>query len=221
MKFYHVSENIYENIKRFNPRIPLSILKEEDSNINRVCIAKSIKDCLSAINYHISVNYMFNELEENEDYIGNRIIKVYEFEIDENDMNLLDYKKIQRYVPDSIKTKEYWYLKSLIPIKSYLINITSYDLMDNDSNILTNVEYEIIKDLNIIPKEASVFIFNENDKENLIEMIELFNSQTIIKGTINNNTANFDLKEFPLNKENYEKTLYNKFNWFNCKINFS
>lgn len=221
MKFYHISEDIYKNIKRFNPRIPLSILKEEDSSINRVCIAKSIKDCLSAINYHISVNYMFNELEENDGYVGNRIVKVYEFEIDENDTNLLDYIKIQKYVPDSIKTNEYWYLKSLTPIKSYLINITNYDLMYNDSNILTNVEYEIIKNLNAIPKEANILIFNEDDKENLIEMVELFNSKTIIKGSINNNIGIFDLKEFPLNKENYEKTFYNKFNWFNCKINFS
>lgn len=221
MKLYHISENIYENIETFNPRIPLSILKEEDSSINRVCIAKSIQDCLSAINYHISVNYMFNELEENESYVGNRIVRVYEFDINEKDENLLNYNQISKYVPDSIQTKEYWYLKPLTPVKSYLINIINYDLLDNDSNILTDLEYEVIEDLNIIPQVVNISVFTEEDKNNLAEMVDLFNSQTLINGNINDKIAKFDLKNFPLNKESYKKTFENKFNWFKCEITFN
>lgn len=220
MIFYHISENIYDDIDTFIPRVPLSILKNENSTKKRICIAKSIKDCLSGLNYHTSVNYMFNESEENESYVGNRIIKVYEFDINEDDINLLNYKDIRNYVPDSLESKEYWYLNILKPKKSYMINIVDYDLLDNNANILDKVKYELIMNLKSIPVKAKVVIPNKSDKNNLLEMIDLFNNQTVIKASLIENMAILNLRDFPLTIKSYEESFKNKFNWFDCEISF-
>ena len=50
---------------------------------------------------------------------------VYAFDIDSSDKTALDYRKLysDNLVPDSLLTKEYWYLKDLVPISVKEISI--------------------------------------------------------------------------------------------------
>lgn len=117
MILYHVSENLNNYIDVFYPRIPSKdrICLGENISIKRVCVSLNIAGAFSAM--------------PRQDDIVDKKFKVYEFEIDEKDKYLLDYKKLynKNYVQDSLCTKEYWILKNIKPSKYYNIVVKSYD----------------------------------------------------------------------------------------------
>lgn len=210
MRFYHLSEDIYNDILEFNPRVPKSILSGEDDKINRVCIAREIKDCINAISYYDSINFLYSSVEDNEVLSGSRLIKVYEFEINEDDGLLKDSFEISRYVPDAIFNREYWYMGSLIPVSSYIINIVDY-ICDYELSVnCTNVKYELV-DIKDIPTKA-IIDYNMNMFDlDLDEFLEYINENSNIKGYIKDSELVFMLNNFPMVCENYKNTFKNIF----------
>lgn len=204
MKFYHVSEDIYNDILEFKPRVPKSILKGENDNISRVCVAKEIKNCINSVDYYDSINFLYSSVEDNEVLCGNRLLKVYEFEIDDEDDLLKDFFEISKYVPDAIVNEEYWYMGNLKPLDSYIINIIDC-ANDNDIIKYNKVRYEIV-DIKDIPTEAIVNI-QSDDVEELLEYINNSN----IRGFLSDNNIVFKLDSFPMTIENYKATFGNMF----------
>jgi hypothetical protein len=117
MILYHVSENLNNYIDVFYPRIPSEdrMCLGENISIKRVCVSSNIAGAFSAM--------------PREDDIANKKFRVYEFELDEKDKDLLDYKTIynRNYVQDSLCTKEHWILKNIKPSRHYDIIVKSYD----------------------------------------------------------------------------------------------
>lgn len=216
MRFYHVSEDIYNEILEFRPRVPKSILNGEDDEIERVCIAREIKDCINAISYYDSINFLYSSIEDNDVLSGNRLLKVYEFEISEDDGLLKDFFEISEYVPDAISNREYWYMGSLMPIKSYVINIVDY-ICSGVSVNCSDIKYEIIK-LDDVPVKAIIEF--KSDMLDLDEFLEYINEYSNIKGCVNSGQLIFMLNTFPMICENYKKTFENIFSneEFVCKF---
>lgn len=208
MRFYHVSEDIYSEILEFVPKVPKSILNGENDRINRICIAREIKDCINAISYYDSINFLYSSIEDNEVLSGNRLLKVYEFEINEDNDLLRDFVKISGYVPDAISNREYWYMGNLTPIKSYIINITDYICNDELWVNCSDVKYEIIK-IDDVPVKAIVEF--KSDVLDLDEVLEYINEYSNIRGYISNGQLIFMLNTFPMICENYKKTFENIF----------
>lgn len=117
MILYHISQNLNNYIDTFYPKIPSKdrMCLEEDISMKRICVSSNIAGALSAM--------------PRDGDIANEKFRVYEFEIDEKDENLLDYKTIyeNNYVQDSLCTKEYWILKAIKPSKCYDIIVKNYD----------------------------------------------------------------------------------------------
>lgn len=130
---YHLSFDIFNEIKRFKPRIPKNRMKEEDCTTKRICFSKSIEGALLAIPDN---KYFLNKSNE---YFP--LIKVYE--IDENLINdsLLDSSQIADKVPDAFKTGECWITKPVAPTNSYIIQVTSVTV---DNMSINKVSYDII-----------------------------------------------------------------------------
>lgn len=124
---YHLSTNLSETIAIFDPRIPESEnrMKGENNYIPRICVAKSIEDCLSAMpegGYAMQSN---NDPQR---------IRVYEF--DENlveEDNLLTAVDLyfSGWVLDAWVTGEYWVVnQSLRPLRVYDIELDSLRVFD-------------------------------------------------------------------------------------------
>lgn len=171
MKMYHISLDIFKNIEVFIPRVPKSIIKNEDSTIPRVCISDNLKNCLMGMTYMSKYwKRVTDDCDTNfelfdGDEVCPRILKVYEFEIEDslvtpeelNDKNL---------VPDAIQTNEYWSLKEISPVKNYFIKIK--DLVeDSNSFKILSLEYDIV-DISTIPKTAEVYFHKVDDE---VEML--------------------------------------------------
>ena len=122
MKMYHISLDIFKNIEVFVPRIPESRLKNEDSTIPRVCISNSLENCLTGLTYMSKYYKRITDDSETNfslfDGDCSRILKVYEFEVENN---LISFKELhnRNLVPDAMITEEYWSLTELTPTNSY------------------------------------------------------------------------------------------------------
>ena len=217
MKFYHVSIDVFEDIKLFTPRIPSSTMPREDVDINRICVSTSIEDCLNGIQYFsILRESLFLSSEDNYSFIDNtnRVVKVYEFEYYKN--NIKTPEDINHLVPDSIQTNEYWILEDLEPIDSYIINITEIKTkFDFNSNFerykITNIKYNIVSIFDI----STMAIINVDDLDILNE---IYNYNTLsIPLTINKNSAIIKTEKFPLLKKDYKNILTNYFDWTKFK----
>lgn len=121
-KLYHIS-NSCNIIDEFIPRIPYSRASEEDNTTPRVSLSSSIEGCLTAVPWGNSrLEQIFWE-------DGSFLIRVYEFEISKLDCGKLitpDYLYFSDSVRDAYATKEYWYLDTITPSKTYLIELTDY-----------------------------------------------------------------------------------------------
>lgn len=217
MKFYHVSIDVFEDIKLFTPRIPSSTMPREDVNINRICVSTSIEDCLNGIQYFsILRESLFLSSEDNYSFIDNtnRVVKVYEFEYSKN--NIKTPEDINHLVPDSIQTNEYWILENLEPIDSYIINITDikteFDCKSNyEPYKITNIKYDIVS----ISDISSTAILTIANKEMLNE---IYNENTLsIPLILNENSLIIKTKNFPLLKEHYKNILTEYFDWTQFK----
>ena len=122
-KLYHLS-NKCDIIEEFVPRVPDSRAKDEEGETPRVSLSPTIEGALTAVPW--GGMQLENELWDE----GSFLIRVYEFDIEDLDINSLippQYLYSKNLVIDSRITKEHWYLKNLKPSRTYLIEIDSYN----------------------------------------------------------------------------------------------
>lgn len=122
-KLYHLSRDC-NVIDKFIPRIPEHRAKDEEALTSRVSLAPTIEGCLTA------VPWGGKNLEDLFWEDGSFLVRVYEFDIDDLNLNNLlppEYLFSKDLVIDSRITKEYWYTKPIKPSRSYLIEIDNYD----------------------------------------------------------------------------------------------
>lgn len=208
MKMYHVSTEIFKDIKIFNPRIPKSRLKNEDATIPRVCISDDIKNCLNGMCYMEKYwKYLTDDLESNQYFIDDvclRLLKVYEFEVDNNDsIKSPKYLYDNNLVPDSNITNEYWSLRELRPIKSYLIKITDLEYEDK----ISELKYEIINP-SLISEKVKLQFSKVNQ-----DMIELFNSKE--ESSLCYDVLDIDDNSIIISTKNYPMENNDFYNIFN------
>lgn len=101
---YHVSFDLNEPLhKEFSPRIPSSVMSEEDDGIPRICFSDSIQGCIRAICGYPKIDSEYVDI----------IVWKHEFKSNEYlfDWNYLYLKNL---VPDAAVTHEYWYTKEII-----------------------------------------------------------------------------------------------------------
>lgn len=116
-KLYHISLNFIEpDDKPFIARTPYSTAEYEDEATKRVCLSDSIEGCLNLVNW--TENLLIKKL-----ILKNGKscpIRVYEFEFNIDNKNLLGPKKVSKYVPDAELFNEYWYIgeKEIYPTKA-------------------------------------------------------------------------------------------------------
>lgn len=183
-KLYHLS-NKCDIVEEFVPRVPDSRAKDEEGETPRVSLSPTIEGALTAVPWGgMQLENMFWEE-------GSFLIRVYEFDIANMNLdNLLppQYLYSKDLVIDSKITEEYWYLKSIKPSRSYLIEIDNYNEnvcdyirfddmisgiyveMDND----TNFDWEDVIDgsfveiqnvaFHIVPEERRSKIYRLNHK---------------------------------------------------------
>jgi len=121
---FHVSNNTSEIIEVFTPRVPMrnSRMEGENNFIPRICMAKTIEDCLSAIpegGYKL------------EDVAG--VFRVYVFDqkeiVKENILSPVDLF-FSSWVLDAWVTGEHWVVEeSIKPKQAFDIEIDSYDVV--------------------------------------------------------------------------------------------
>ena len=188
-KLYHISLNFIEpDNKSFIARIPYSTAEYENDTIKRICFSDSIEGCLNLVNWTENLLIKKIILENNKSCP----IRVYEFEFDTNDEDLLTPNDIFKYVPDANLFNEYWYIgnKEIYPTKSYCIEIQdNFDIgeitLDDGITkyIYRNIKYDICEIIKPIIKDKwQIFNFDlkiseSNDEKDLdtIEFMIKFN----------------------------------------------
>lgn len=126
LMFYHVSMDTSDIVEEFSPRIPTehSRIEGEDRTVPRICVAKTIEDCLTGFpegGYRLEGNCPM-------------LIRVYEF--DEKDIpkeNVVRAPELflKNIVPDAWITGEHWIVnQSLKPTQHYLIEIREVEIKD-------------------------------------------------------------------------------------------
>lgn len=179
-KLYHISLNFMEaNDKPFKARIPYSTAEYENETIKRICFSDSIEGCLNLVNW--TENLLIEKLILNN---GKSCpIRIYEFNFNINDENLLRPKEVSKYVPDAEFFNEYWYIgeKEIYPAKSYCIEIQNTFIAEEielrDGFIkyrYRNIEYNICEIIKPTIKDGyQVFDFNLNIYNDINKKINL------------------------------------------------
>ena len=165
---YHVSYELSEPLdKEFIPRIPQNTIYLEDETTARICFSDSIKGCIRAIKGCPNTESGFCN------------IIVWEYECDENDENLVDWKQLyySGSVPDAAVTHEYWYLKKLyLKGKCYRIfDIKCEELYSFDNKYkekILNIIESYVDDVREIENLDPCTIINEWIDSNLNEYKE-------------------------------------------------
>lgn len=139
IKLFHVSVNKFHN-GIFVPKIPEGLEDGDDEEYYtpRICLSDSISGCLGSIP------------DGGRGLLGflntkgvDRKLLVFEFEIEENDINLKGPEWLFDKVPDSLIHREYWYLGKLLPKNRYFIQINFFDV-NFENNKVSNLNYFII-----------------------------------------------------------------------------
>ena len=126
LMFYHVSMDTSDIVEKFTPRIPTeqSRIEGEDRTVPRICVAKTIEDCLTGFP---EGGY---KLEEN----CPMLIRVYEFdEADIEKENVVRAPELflKNIVPDAWVTGEHWIInQSVKPKQTYLVQIKEVEIKD-------------------------------------------------------------------------------------------
>ena len=124
--FYHVSLDTSSIVEEFTPRVPneQSRIEGEDRNIPRICVAKSIEDCLTGFpegGYQLEGNCPL-------------LIRIYEFDehtIQPENVVRAPELFLKQLVPDAWVTGEHWIMnQALKPSRSYLIQIREVVIQD-------------------------------------------------------------------------------------------
>lgn len=125
--FYHVSKDLSQVISVFEPRIPRSEnrMDGENDSIPRICLAKSLEDCLSAMP---EGGYALEDSEEP------HYIRLYLFDEEQiQPENIMSSTELyfSGYVQDAWVTGEYWVVEqSLVPTRILDIQINEIEVID-------------------------------------------------------------------------------------------
>ena len=143
-KLYHIS---LKRVDKFVKGIPASRRLEEDTITPRICLSDELRLCLSAVEWGTAGKD--GELDDlisfRDDEI--RLIWVYEFEVDNNDLISPQQLYKSNKVIDAEATHEYWYIgeEPLIPVREYLIRVTDYT---EDSLFIPSYKLSLLGDEN-------------------------------------------------------------------------
>lgn len=139
-----------------------------------------------------------------------RILKVYEFEIE--DVIAPEELNSKNLVPDALQTNEYWSLKAIKPINSYLIQLTD---LEEDNIGVSKVEYNIVEAKDIVRKADVHFkkideyikeLFENNQTAQLYDL-----SYDILD--IKDNIVSISTDNYFVKKEDLSKILDKYFAW--------
>lgn len=204
IKLYHVTMDLGVGSKIFTPRVPKNVCKGENSDIKRVCVAKSIEDAISAFPYK---NYIVNDYKTE-----NRFLSVYEIEADEKDV--IFSEDLHEYVPDSHLTNECWITKEvkgigrLIRIKD--IKLSRYNRYANYySGRVSVLEYEEIEDL--YGSKVSLIVPTKEEYKELVALMDTYNMEyNVLESGVNQFYKSIDGYHAGMTDEVYS--------WWNLEI---
>lgn len=129
--YFYVTLDTKNVIEEFIPMIPPEEIRlfDENSTIERICLAPSIEQCLSAVPWGgIVLEEQLDEHEDDKFYVD---IRVYEFDlsgIDKKNIIYPSYLYRRDWVRDAFMTKETWVInQNLVPTQSYIIRLKRFD----------------------------------------------------------------------------------------------
>lgn len=147
--YYHICRDVRKQpTEKFEPRVPESVLEEEDSSTPRICLSETIEGCLSAAPWggvflEESISDFLDEFGQ-DDYLIS--FRVYEFE-DVPESKITTSKDLVKkgLVMDAEITKEVWVRDHVLnPSKSYVVGLESY--FEEAEDVLSCGYYEDIKE---------------------------------------------------------------------------
>ena len=159
--FSHLTEERIKDIMFF-PDIPHAIMKEENQDIERICLAESVEGCLTSIGWNRLDTTFQDFMDEEREALRVVILKF--------DINNLDKKYLlspeeldeKGYVPDAYITREWWYGLPAKPDEVEIRYLYDYDMSEN--------EYVIPREVRMYMKEHNIV---EGDKK-FDEIIEKY-----------------------------------------------
>lgn len=129
----------------FVPVVPHRLMRGENNTTKRICVAKSIKDCIYASPYSLhgdGVPYF-------------SVFRVFEFDIDKNDEAFLDTFEIEDDVPDAYESNECWIVRPITASRMYYIGkITDNNGMGISYDIISESEIYNIVDISVIDNDS-------------------------------------------------------------------
>lgn len=131
MSLYHLMADIGAVPSKVIPKIPANAMKEEDQSIPRICVSRSLDECLTSITVTgITFPFLLEELRTShtkqiwdKQYQFPFIVRTYCAE--NNNSAFFDEKKVSKYVWDANFTGECWLTEYREPIstkKRWLVN---------------------------------------------------------------------------------------------------
>ncbi|MGU8834192.1 hypothetical protein ACV3UL_07820 [Clostridium perfringens] len=211
MKMYHVSKDIYDKVTIFTPKVPDYLLKNEDNKIKRICVGRSIQDCLNGLCYDTNIsNKLFNDNQTCYELLGEcyRVMKVYEFDVP--DELVFNHHYVSSFVPDAMETKENWLKHTVKPTDEYLINITGYSL--NINGYIENINFEYVEE-----DFYSKCIISGFNKSSYTDLREAACDMTI-DVNFTESSLELDLTDFPCNKDMLKECLKTYFSFEKCEV---
>lgn len=144
MNLYRISQGHAEAsaFKLVHPAVPANAFQSEDSTIPRVCLAKSLDGCLTALSPSaVGINLLWSAVKKHPR--GTPISKilseifesveipytVLEFEVGEREPDFWPTSKVAQYVPDAFYTGECWLLKPAEPVDIRHMWLVSGDIV--------------------------------------------------------------------------------------------
>lgn len=133
--YYHVSMEHEQEIEEFIPRIPKHRIENENDTHERICVSTTIKGCIKAAPsiwyYMYQSQFMecfspyddmdkLTTLLDHDEQVG-YLVKVYEFDLKEDEVIHSHILKKKGWVPDANKTDEHWITKQVKPNRSYYL----------------------------------------------------------------------------------------------------
>lgn len=114
MSLYHLMADIGAVPSKVIPKIPANAMKEEDQSIPRICVSRSLDECLTGITVTgITFPFLLEELRTShtkqiwdKQYQFPFIVRTYCAE--NNNSAFFDEKKVSKYVWDANFTGECW-----------------------------------------------------------------------------------------------------------------
>lgn len=155
-KFFYVTFNL-EEVDVFKPTVPRYTVLSEDRRTPRICVCKTIEECISAFS-GAGMLRRWNEDSYN-------LLRVFEFEEIE-EQYILSPNEIVKRVPDAIKNNEHWIVnRELKPSSSYIIECTS-GWFDQSDGTVYDIKYRLIEqDVSPFVKLSMSRIFHGKDSD--------------------------------------------------------